>query len=90
MGLSDGLFGVVMLLVMYALCFGAIRVGRWWMDYLDRRDAAAFREQVMLVEAEIARRGAPEGCAYCGCSLDPTELCTRCANGLRQWESSRG
>lgn len=56
MGLSDGLFGVVMLAVMYALCMGAIRIARWVMDYLRRRDEAAFREQVMLAEAEIARR----------------------------------
>lgn len=56
MSAADGLFGVVMLLVMWGTCLCGLRIVGWVMDYLERRDQAAFREQVMLAEAEIARR----------------------------------
>lgn len=56
MGISDGLLAAVMLLAMWGICAAALRLGIWWMNWLDRRDAAAFRAQVMLAEAEIARR----------------------------------
>lgn len=86
MNVIDGGVAVVMLLVCYAIVSGALRLGHWWLDWCDRREDAKFRAQLLLAEARLA---ASEGCAYCGPSLDPTELCTKCANELRQWEDSR-
>lgn len=51
-----GVSGVFMVLVMWGLCWFGLRIVGWVMDYLERRDQALFREQVMLAEAEIARR----------------------------------
>jgi hypothetical protein len=53
---ADALAGLVMLLVMWGLCFLTLRLGRWWFDWCDRRDMAVFREQVLLAEAEMERR----------------------------------
>lgn len=46
----------VLALAAWLVCAGIIRFAYWFLRYLDRRDAAAFREQVLLAEQEIERR----------------------------------
>lgn len=86
MDIEQGLMAVLMLLVCWSIVAGVLRIGHWVLDWCDRRDEAKFRAELLLAEARLS---AAEGCAYCGPSLDPTELCTKCANELRQWEDSR-
>lgn len=43
-------------LAVWLVCFGIIRFAYWFLRYLDRRDSAAFREQVFLAQQEIEAR----------------------------------
>jgi hypothetical protein len=46
----------VLALAVWLVCAGIIRFAYWFLRYLDRRDAAAFRAQVLLAEQEMLRR----------------------------------
>lgn len=87
MGIEQGLLAVLMLLVCGGICWAALQIGYGVLDWLDRREDAKFRAELLLAEARLA---ASEGCAYCGPSMDPTELCSKCANELRQWGDAHG
>lgn len=50
--------GVVLLPALFLLAVGAVRLLRWYLDYLDRRDYAAFRAELLRAEAELwTKRG---------------------------------
>lgn len=83
MSIQDGVLAAILLGFCWAIVSGVLRIGHWWLDWCDRREDAKFRAELLLAEARLA---ASEGCAYCGPSLDPTELCTKCANELRGLE----
>lgn len=44
------------LLVTYLVGVGLFRLTCWWLAYLDRRDYAAFRAEVLRAEAEQLRK----------------------------------
>jgi hypothetical protein len=55
MQVADGLLGVALLLVLYVVSDGVGRLLRWHLEFLDRREAALFREQLLVAEAELSR-----------------------------------
>lgn len=53
--IHDG-FVLALVLAAWLVVVGVIRFVYWFLRYLDRRDAAAFREQVFLVQQEMECR----------------------------------
>ncbi|MGS1079147.1 hypothetical protein [Pseudoxanthomonas beigongshangi] len=50
--------GISLLPVLYLLALGVLRLLRWYLDYLDRRDYAAFRAELLRAEAQLwTKRG---------------------------------